>query len=384
MTRPVVVIGGGIVGTAIAYELALQGTPTILVERDVIPQGASAASFASLTAFDEPQRDVYLLKDMGMVQWRRWAKRFGDDLGVSFGGQTRWAASKQGASALMTLAERAIARGYPVRYVDRNEVMRREPLCHPESFVIGTHAAYDGQGDPLMAISVLREAFVRDGGTVVHGRASLLVEDDGVAVRVGEERIDPHTVIVAAGAETTTLLERLGWDVPMEPSPGLLAYTKPLQPFMSGTVYIYPERRTAVHLRQLRDGRVAIGERSQEHVASQPTLEHARRLLVEARRHFSALGSTDIERFSVEWRPMPRDGMPIVGYLPGLPSVYVATGHSGVTIAPALASAVVDEVARRKEVDRLAAFRPGRFAARAAEANRSIEEAFAPAEVFLG
>ena len=56
MDRPVVVIGGGIVGTAIAHELRLSGAPTVLVERDIEPQGASAFSFASLTSFDEPQR----------------------------------------------------------------------------------------------------------------------------------------------------------------------------------------------------------------------------------------------------------------------------------------------------------------------------------------
>ena len=74
MSRPIVVIGGGIVGTTIAYELQKAGAPTILVERDLEPQGASAFSFASLTAFDEPQRDAYLLKTHGMIAWRELAK----------------------------------------------------------------------------------------------------------------------------------------------------------------------------------------------------------------------------------------------------------------------------------------------------------------------
>ena len=89
MQNPVVVIGGGIVGTAIAYELQLAGATTILVERDIEPQGASAFSFASLSSFDEPQRDVYLLKNHGMIAWRQWAKPSARRLGVRFPGRAQ-------------------------------------------------------------------------------------------------------------------------------------------------------------------------------------------------------------------------------------------------------------------------------------------------------
>ncbi|MDP9233972.1 MAG: FAD-binding oxidoreductase, partial [Actinomycetota bacterium] len=97
MTDPVVVIGGGIVGSAIAFELQRQGTATILVERNVDPHGASAFSFASLTAFDEPLRDVYLLKSAGMVGWRRWSKELGVGIGFRQEGEIRWAETETAA-----------------------------------------------------------------------------------------------------------------------------------------------------------------------------------------------------------------------------------------------------------------------------------------------
>ena len=53
LDRPIVVIGGGMVGTAIAHELQVQGAATMLVERDVEPQGASAFSFASLSSLEQ-------------------------------------------------------------------------------------------------------------------------------------------------------------------------------------------------------------------------------------------------------------------------------------------------------------------------------------------
>lgn len=133
------------------------------------------------------------------------------------------------------------------------------------------------------------------------------------------------------------------------------------------------------------DGRVLIGERAQDEVAKNPTPEHARLLLRQARRSFPILGATDVDYFTVEWRPMPRDRMPIVGRLPGIPSIYVATGHSGVTIAPALAKFVTQEIVHGVDVDRLKAFRPARFLAHRADAYRSIEEVFSGAsDVFIG
>jgi glycine/D-amino acid oxidase-like deaminating enzyme len=373
------------VGTAIAFELQRANAPTILVERDVDPQGASAFSFASLSAFDEPQRDAYLLKTHGMIAWRELEKAFGDDLGVRFPGELRWAESADGARHLTSMIRRATGRGYPVHSISAKEVTRREPGSETSDVGAACFAPNDGQAEPRRAIDVLRGAFTDGGGTILVGRASLMVEELGVTVRVGDDRIEASTVVVATGSETTTMLERLGWEIPMDPSPGLLSVTKPIEPFLMGTVYVYPQSEVPVHLRQLRDGSVLIGERAQDEVAKNPTLEHARSLLQQARRSFPALMATAVDHFTVEWRPMPRDGMPIVGRLSGCPSLYVATGHSGVTIAPALARFVTQEIVGGTEAERLKPFRPARFSAHRADAYRSLEEAFSGAsEQFIG
>lgn len=385
MERPVVVVGGGIIGTTIAYRLQNAKVPTILVERDVIPQGASAFSFAALSAFDEPLRAVYLLKTHGMVAWRKLAREFGDDLGVSFPGELRWAESKEAGRHLETLTERACARGYRVSPIRKKQIEEFEPASHPHEVSAGSFAPDDGQAYPMKAIETLTQAFTEAGGERAIGRATVLPRGDGMLVRVGDESVAARMVVLAAGAETSSLLDRLGWDVPMDPSPGLLALTEPVPRFLNGTAYVYPRGDLAVHLRQLDDGRVIVGERAQDEVTRHPTLEHARRLLRQASLSFPALEGVDVDRFTVEWRPMPRDRMPIVGALPGLSSLYVATGHSGVTIAPALAGFVTQEIAERKKAERLEPLRPERFAAHHAEAAGSVEAAFANGpEIFIG
>lgn len=383
--RPVVVIGGGIVGTAIAHELQLSGAETLLVERDVEPQGASAFSFASLTSFDEPNRDVYLLKNHGLIAWRKWAKIYGDKLGVRFPGEIRWAEAAEAGRFLTDAFQRADGRGYPVRFIRGEDVSRLEPASAFSGTFTATYAPEDGQAEPLRAIETLTTAFTEAGGTLLIGRAALVVVEPGITVRVGEDHIEASTVVVAAGAETTALLERLGWEIPMDPSPGLLCVTKPVERFTERIVYVYPKDDVPVHLRQLRDGRVLIGERAQDEVAKNPTMEHARMLLRQAAKAFPVLRGTEVDHFTVEWRPMPRDKMPIIGPLPGLSSLYVATGHSGVTTAPAVARFVGKEIVEDAEQERLKAFRPGRFSARATDAHRSIEQVFSGApEVYIG
>ena len=385
MNRPVVVIGGGIVGTAIAHELRLSGAATVLIERDVEPQGASAFSFASLTSFDEPQRDVYLLKNHGMIAWRQWARIYGDQLGVRFPGEIRWAEATDAGRFLTETLQRATGRGYPVRFITGDDVKKLEPASDFSGTFTATYAPDDGQADPLRAIETLTNAFRELGGALLIGRASIMVEQSGVTVRVGDEYIEASTVVIAAGAETTALLGRLGWDIPMDPSPGLLCVTQPVDRFTNRIVYVYPKGEVPVHLRQLDDGRVLIGERAQDEVAQNPTMTHASMLLRQASKAFPILEKIDVDHFTVEWRPMPRDKMPIIGPLPGMPSLYVATGHSGVTMAPAIAQFATKEIVAGAEQDRLKAFRPSRFSAHAVDVQRSVEEAFSGSpEVFIG
>jgi sarcosine oxidase subunit beta len=187
MQYPVVVVGSGIVGSAVAFELQARGTPTILVERDVEPRGASAFSFASFSAFDEPLREVYALKCHGMAGWRKWAKRFGADLGVTWDGEIRWAEKERSAAQLRGLIDLAQRRGYPVHSIGVEDISRRLPGSAPEGALAASFAPEDGQADPVRAIEVLRDAFMELGGRVLVGRARLLLDESSVRAAIDRE-----------------------------------------------------------------------------------------------------------------------------------------------------------------------------------------------------
>ena len=68
-----------------------------------------------------------------------------------------------------------------------------------------------------------------------------------------------------------------------------------------------------------------------------------------------------LERTVIGQRPMPSDGHPVIGPVPGRDGVYVTAMHSGVTLAPGVAELVAGELLDGAEADLLAPFRPGRF-----------------------
>lgn len=382
---PVVVVGGGIIGSAIARQLQRSGVETILVERDLEPQGASVFSFASLSAFAEPDPDMYSLKCLGMSGWRRWEREISGDIGLRWDGEVRWAQSAAGAGWLREMIEVATARGYSVQELSEQELVDRLPGSRLSGVLVASLAPDDGQVDTTMAISRLREEFVAAGGSIRLGRVSLRFGEKDLYVRVATEELRAVKVVLATGAETHGLLDKLGWEVPVDARPGMLVSTEPLEPVVTGTVYFYPAEGPAVHLRQMSDGRVVIGEWSQEYDASEVTEEHGRELLDQAALCFPSLGRAKLHRVTGESRPVPRDGMPIVGPLPGMRSLYVAATHFGVTLAPVLSRLAAQELLDDQPATQLQKCRPARFHQGPSAISGYGEPALdAPSELFLG
>ena len=167
-----------------------------------------------------------------------------------------------------------------------------------------------------------------------------------------------------------------GLEVQTVSSPGMLVQTRPLPPLTDRVVYLPGGPGPPVHLRQRADGSVLIGERTQETVAGDPGMHHARALLAQAARFFPVLAGVPVDRWWLAYRAMPADRLPIVGPLPWLDSLYLAVSHSGVTLAPVLGRLVAREVADQAPDGLLSPFRPGRFAERATQVLLQVESVF--------
>jgi len=374
---PVVVVGAGIVGCAIAVHLADQGIRPVVVDPDVPGQGASSNSFASLSAFGKDPAAYYELACAGLASWPGWAERLGGDVGLRRNGEVHWASDPQEGRDLAERVAHARGWGYPIRLVGEDELGRLLPASTPGRVVAASFAPNDGQVEPPLVLRACRDALRQAGVRLLLGRsAKVRVDDDGVRVEVGDELLRPSTTVLAAGAEAVQVAAAVGLDIPTVASPGMLVETHPLPPLTDKVVYLPGDPGPPVHLRQRQDGSVLVGERSQETVAADPSEEHAHALLAQAARSFPALGGVPVRRRILAWRAMPADRLPIVGPVPWLDELYVAVTHSGVTVAPALGRLVAREIADGEPDGLLAPFRPGRFAERATKVLLEVESVF--------
>lgn len=372
----VVVIGGGIVGSAIAMHLAERDLRPLLVDQDRAAQPAPAQSFASISAFGNDPVSYYELACAALTKWPRWAQRLGQ-VGYRRGGELRWSADPQEGRELAEQVERARCRGYPILPVDEAELRRLLPAAEPGPVAAACHAPQDGQVEPDLVVAACRAATEAAGGRLLLGEpARIRLDDDGIRVEVGDLVLRPATAVLAAGAESVAVARAVGLDLPTLASPGLLVQTEPLPAFTDKVVYLPGGPGPPVHLRQRPDGSVLLGERSQEAVAHDPTQRRGRALLTQAARFLPVLHGARIAHTLLAWRSMPADRLPIIGPVRGLDSLYLAVTHKGVTLAPVLGRLVADEIATGEQQWLLGQFRPGRFAERATRVVLDVEEQF--------
>ncbi len=265
-----VVIGAGIVGSAVAMHLAERGLRPVLVDPDRAGQSASARSFASLSAFGTDPAGYYELACAALASWSRWAQRLGE-VGFRRGGQLRWVADPQQGRELAEQVERARSRGYPIVPVDQAGLRRLLPAAEPGPVAAACYAPRDGQVEPDQVLGRCRAATTAAGGRLLRGApARVRLDDDGIRVQVGELVLRPDVAVLAAGAESVTVAGAVGLDIPTLAGPGLLVETEPLPAFTDKVVYLPGGPGPQVHLRQRPDGSVLLGERSQELVARRP------------------------------------------------------------------------------------------------------------------
>jgi glycine/D-amino acid oxidase-like deaminating enzyme len=89
-------------------------------------------------------------------------------------------------------------------------------------------------------------------------------------------------------------------------------------------------------------------------------LEHAKRMLDLAKDYVPAIRNAAIEEAYIGWRPLPLDGLPVLGASPTRHDVYLAVMHSGVTLAPIVGQLAAQELVEGAISERLQEFRPGR------------------------
>jgi glycine/D-amino acid oxidase-like deaminating enzyme len=171
-------------------------------------------------------------------------------------------------------------------------------------------------------------------------------------------------VVLAAGVGASALAGPLGLSLPQAPTPGTTVLTFPRPPLFRTVCAMHTPRdhpEMLLNIRQLADGTVmvhggthggSVGDRSQEDVA---------RLLAAAAEYLPALKGARVREIRRAMRPMPADGLPILGFCTAITNLYCAVTHSGVTLAPLIGEFGAQEILDGVRIDALEPYRIERF-----------------------
>ncbi len=368
MTAPVVdvaVIGAGIVGAATAWRLAEAGARVLVLEGSTVAAGATGSSFSWLNAVSKEPEAYHRLNALGMAEYEAVGRALGEEVRRG-GGCLEWADTEDGARRLAERVARLRARGYAVRWLDHREATELEPGLLLGGVEAVAYYERDGWVD---APTVTRALLARTralGGAVREGAPVTALHTDGrrvAAVVAAGTRIGTGAVVICAGTGTPALTGMLGVSVPLAHRPGLLAVTTPVPAGTLSRVVYAP----GVHARPDVSGGLRLGAEDVDVLASEgtpaePPPRWADVLVARLRAALRIPPATRVQRVFIGVRPVPADGVSVVGRLPGWDNVYVAVTHSGVTLGPLLGRLLATEVTTGRPDPLLAPFRPDRFA----------------------
>jgi glycine oxidase len=366
----VVVVGGGVIGLAIAWRAAGAGMAVTVVD-ETPGQGASWAAAGMLAPVTEVHYGERPLLDLNLAAAGRWPafaaeveEASGHPVGYRPGGTLAVARDADDNAALEDLYQFQLRCGLEVERLRSRECRQLEPGLAP-GIRGGVLAAGDHQVDNRALVQALLIACRRAGVRLLEGRVAELATDGdrvtGVLVG-GGARLPAEAVVLAAGCWSGGLgglaAEALP---PVRPVKGQLLYLRGSadDPLCSRNV-----RGLEVYVVPRGDGRVVVGATVEEQgFDTRVTAGAVHDLLRAALELLPDVAELELTETVVGLRPGSPDNAPMLGPA-GPEGLVVATGHyrNGILLTPVTADTIAELLGTGRVPDLIAPFAPRRFA----------------------
>ncbi len=363
MDTQVAVIGGGLVGMAVALGLQQLGRRVTVFDEGDRAFRASRGNFGLVWVQGKGAKltDYARWTRASADLWPAFAEELRDAAGVDLelsqqGGIDIFLSETEAEAGVETLngLKAALGGDYPFEYLGHNALKKLVPEIGPD--VVGaTYSPMDGHVNPLYLLRGLYAAFQRAGGQVDNGGGVTGVEplNNGFRIVAGNREMRTEKVVLCAGLGNAKLAPMVGLSAPVEPVRGQVLICERVKPFLK-----YP----SVQIRQVGEGTVQIGD-SKEHAgfndASTPDV--ISRIAHRAVRTYPLLEHVRMVRSWGSLRVMSPDGHPIYDRSTACPGASLVTCHSGVTLAAAHTKLLAKWIADDQQTDYVESFSAKRF-----------------------
>ena len=341
-TFDAVIAGGGIVGAACALACAQKGLRVALVERDVLGSGATAAGMGHIVVMDDSEAQFALTRRSQQL-WQALSPTLPTGAEYETPG-TLWVAADdeeldEAVRKRSWLAERAV----PSRLVSSEELAELEPNLRADlagALLVKEDAVVY---PPIVALHLAQQAQAL-GATLIVGRsvaqlaAGEAVLDDGSCLRA-------RRLVNALGADAA----RCTPGIPVKKRKGHLAITDRYSGFVRHqlvelgylkSAHSVSSDSVAFNVQPRQTGQILIGS-SRQYGNEDPAVDQAMltAMLRRATLYLPSLASLNVLRVWTGFRAATPDKLPLIGPFPADSTLWLATGHEGLGITTALATA---------------------------------------------
>jgi len=338
----VVIAGGGIVGAACALACTQAGMRVALVERDMLGSGATAAGMGHIVAMDDSDAQ-FVLTRRSQLLWQVLSSTLPAGAEYESPG-TIWVAADEEELAEAARKQAWLAeRDVPSRLLSSRELAELEPNLRTGLagglLVIEDAVVYP----PVVALHLARRAEAQGttltiGRCVTHLANGEAMLDDGTCLRASR-------LVNALGAEAA----RCTCGIPVKKRKGHLAITDRYPGFVKHqlvelgylkSAHTVSADSVAFNVQPRQTGQILIGS-SRQYGNEDSAVEQAMlaAMLQRATLYLPSLASLNVLRVWTGFRAATPDNLPLIGPFPGDASLWLATGHEGLGITTALATA---------------------------------------------
>jgi len=343
-----IIVGGGVIGSAIAYYMSARGMKVILLERDRVGSQATIAAAGMLAAQAEiteagPMFDFARASRALFPQLETDLRDLtGIDIGLKRKGLLRVAVTEADVVEIQRTLDFQKTVGEQADWLSTEQVRYKEPSISSE--ILGAMLIEeDSQVDAPELCSAFAQAAAVLGAQIVEFTEvkSLLFAHGRInGVMTSVEAIYSDQVIIASGTWSGSLLAQAGLTCPIYPVKGECYSVLSHVPLVQSTIFSH-----GCYLVPKKGGRLVVGATTTAHSYDRKvSLGGIVQLLEAAKRLIPGIVDTEWEKAWCGLRPQTLDGLPYLGAHPHYKGLYVAAGHyrNGILLSAMTGKLVAD------------------------------------------
>lgn len=368
-------MGGGLVGSSIAYHLAKLGVRTLLVEQGELSSGASGANFGNVQVQDANYGLSLELTIRGAERCLGLETELDFDLDYRKAGSLLLIENDHQRTLMWERASQLEAAGLRVKILDQDEIIKLEPYLSPDTVIGGLYHTDEGQLNPFKLVHAysLRG---REKGLEVspHTPVIRVTHQNGKITGIDTQAglLSSGCVVLATGAWTRSLGLTAGVDIPALWIHGEAIISEALPPSISNAMSsasFFEEADSpdntvvAFAMKQRIEGNVMLGEAitPTDRLARSVSAKSVAGVAAEGHRRMPKLNQVSIIR---SWGiPVAHtaDNCPLLGPVVEVDGLYVAAGlKSTIVLTPIVGEIMADMIVGNAVDPRLEVFSPSR------------------------